>query len=175
MRLIKLFLICLFALMASVPAQASDVGVPNGVSANQIDYLFVGHLNITDDEGRLLVWEGVIDGDISGDMKWWFGPPPVDTGGPPGFPLPHEGGGTSYYQARWEILQDGQMVLAGESAGKTVFSDGEDAIWDGHGVVTKAKGQYNRLKGRKIYESGPVWLGDFPPLTYEGRGIFTIY
>lgn len=169
MRFVKLILITLFMFTAGVTAHASEVNVPNGLAANQIDYWFVGHLGITDDEGRLLVWEGAIDGAISGDINWWFVfPSPVPGGA-------HNGGATAFYQARWEILQDDQMILAGESAGKTVFPTDEDGMWDGHGVVTDAKGRFSPLKGRKIYESGPVLVGDIPPLTYEGTGIFTIY
>jgi hypothetical protein len=36
------------------------------------------------------------------------------------------------------------MLIAGESAGKTagktVYGDDEDGMWDGHGVVTEANG-----------------------------------
>jgi len=169
MKIVKLLLVGLLVSVANVSAHASDVPVPNGLSANPINYRFVGHLGEFDDAGRLLVWEGTIDGPISGDVKWWFVvPSPI----PPGV---HVGGATAFYQAYWEISQEGRMVLAGESAGKTVFADGEDGIWDGHGVVTDAKGRFSPLKGRKIYESGPVLVGDNPPVTYEGAGIFSIY
>ena len=169
MRSVKLLLATLMLFAAGVTAQESDVSVPNGLSANQIDYWFVGHLGIFDDEGRLLVWEGTIEGDISADTKWWFVlPAPVPAG-------THNGGTTNYYQARWEILQDNRIILAGDSAGKTLFPSGEDGMWDGHGVVTDAKGRFSPLKGRRTYESGPVLVGDTPPLTFEGTGIFTIY
>jgi hypothetical protein len=70
---------------------------------------------------------------------------------------------------------DGNLILAGESSGKTVFPDGVDGIWDGHGVVTEANGRYNRLKGRKVSETGTVLVGPTPPLSYTGTGLFTIY
>lgn len=171
MRLIKLLLATLFLFTAGVTAHASEMSLPNpnGLTANQIDYWLVAPLGITDDEGRLLVWEGTIDGVISGDMKWWFVlPPPV-------LPVAHNGGETRFYQARWEIFQDGELILAGESAGKTVFPLGEDGMWDGHGVVTEARGLFSPLKGRKIYESGPVILVLEPAPTFEGTGIFSIY
>ncbi len=151
-------------------AYAGQDALPNGKLTSQIDYLFVGHLGEFDDEGRLLVWEADIYGDINGTIKWWFGLPPVN-----GSPF-------AFYSARWEIWQDGQIVLAGESAGKTVFPDGlpplpgsPDGIWDGHGVVTEAKGKWSPLKGRKIYETGPVVIGDTPPVSFYGAGMFQIY
>lgn len=33
-----------------------------------IEYVFVGHFGKTDAEGRLLVWDGEIDGDIEGQI-----------------------------------------------------------------------------------------------------------
>jgi hypothetical protein len=137
----------------------------------EIVYVFVGHLGETDDEGRTLIWEGTIQGDISGTMKWWFGPSPA-----PG--QNYLGGTVAYYAGRWEIWDhEGQnLLLAGESAGKTVSpitAEGErlDGMWDGHGVVTEARGRFNPLKGRHIYETGPV-IWDFP---FYGTGIFTIH
>ena len=142
--------------------------VSNDTLTAQIDYYFVAHLGQTDASGRVLVWEASVTGDLTGQMKWWFGPPPVQNS-----PF-------SYYSGRWEFWQDGELVLAGESAGKTVFPGGlapgaPDGIWDGHGVVTEALGKYNPLKGRKIYESGPVAIGDGPPVTFNGTGMFMIY
>jgi hypothetical protein len=134
---------------------------------SQIDYRFVGHLNQTDDEGRRLIWEATIEGDLNGTMKWWFGPSPAP-------PQGYLGGGVSYYAARWEIWdsQGQKLLLAGDSAGKTVFPAGADGMWDGHGVVTQARKGFNPLKRRHIYETGPV-SGAFPDL--YGTGIFVIY
>jgi hypothetical protein len=149
---------------------ADQAAVPTGKLASQIDYFFVGHLAQLDDEGRLLVWEGAISGDINGTMKWWFELPPPVMNSP-----------FSFYAARWEIWDDsGKLLLAGESAGKTVFPDGvvpggADGVWDGHGVVTEASGRLNPLKGRKMYETGPVAIGDIPPVTFYGTGMFLIY
>lgn len=136
---------------------------------SQIDYRFVGHLEETDDEGRLLVWEANIDGGFTGTMRWWFAdPPPVDN-------AVYGGGRMSFYAARWEILVQGKRVLAGISTGKTNFPDGADGIWDGHGRVTEAATGYEALVGRRVYESGTVVLGAEPPVSFTGTGVFAIY
>ena len=132
----------------------------------QIDYWFVGDRGLQDDEGRTLIWEGTIKGDLNGTMKWWFGPSPApDT--------PFKSGAVFYYAARWEIWdpEGKKLLLAGDSAGKTVAPVGEDGIWDGHGVVTKARKGLRRLRGRPIYETGPVIWEPRP----AGTGIFVIY
>lgn len=166
----NLFLILLLvAFMASPltePVLADHGFVRGKCLTSQIDYWYVGYLGITDDEGRKLIWEGTISGDITGTMKWWFGPSPAPSSS-------YVGGKVSYYAGRWEIWDEAGTVLllAGESAGKTVTPTGEDAMWDGHGVVTEAHGWYNPLKGRHISETGPV-IFNGPPY---GTGIFMIY
>ena len=136
---------------------------------SRIDYHFVAHLEQTDAAGRTLVWEATADGELSGTMKWWFeapGPAPEST---------FNGGRVTYYAARWEFWQDGELAIAGESTGKTDFRDGADGMWDGHGRVTEANGDYADLAGRRVYESGPVLLGDEPPVTFTGSGVFVIF
>ena len=103
------------------------------------------------------VWEGTFKGDITGEGKWWFVRPPPVSGGS------YMGGRVSFYVARWEIRDDEELLLAGESAGKTVFPDGVDGIWDGHGIVTKAGGDFSAMKGRKVFETGPVIVGPESP------------
>ncbi len=128
-----------------------------------------GQIEQLDDEGRLLVWEGTIEGDLTGEMKWWFEiPPPV-------IAPPYTGGRAAFYAARWEIWNAGELLLAGESAGKTVSPDGADGMWDGHGVVTEASGEFNALDGRKVCETGPVIVGSDPPVSFSGTGLFLIY
>jgi len=140
-----------------------------GLLAGKIEYVFVGHLGQTDSDGRLLVWEASVDGEVTGTMKWWFvTPPPVGE-------LAFTTGRVSYYVARWELRVDDELLLAGESAGKTVFQDGADGIWDGHGRVTEAAGKYAGLAGRQIYETGPVIAGSDPPRSFTGTGTFVIY
>jgi len=163
-------LLVLSMTLAGAPAFADKGVVPTGQLISQIDYEFVGHLGLWDAEGRLLVWQGNIRGDVTGEMKWWVvvQPPPVDDS-------PYDAGVLGFYAARWEIWNAGELLLAGESAGKTVFPDGADGIWDGHGVVTEAKGKLNRLKRRKISETGTVILGTDPPMSLSGAGMFLIY
>jgi hypothetical protein len=64
---------------------------------------------------------------------------------------------------------------AGESAGKTVIPDGEDGIWDGHGIVMKTDNDLGSLKGRKIYETGTVIMPSDPDTPSTGAGMFLIY
>ncbi len=135
----------------------------------EVVYQFAGHLEKIDEQGRLLVWEATIEGDVSGEMKWWFvQPAPVTS-------APYAGGRVDYYVARWELRVAEELVLAGKSAGKTVWADGADGIWDGHGVVTEARGDFSMLKGHKTYETGPVLKGSNPPISFSGTGLFSIY
>jgi hypothetical protein len=146
----------------------SNISADNRLSG-RLDYWFVGHLQQKDSSGRLLVWEATIEGDFHGEMKWWFViPPPVS-------PISFRGGRSTFYAARWELWVDDELVLAGETAGKTFYPDGADGIWDGHGRVTEAKGRFKALVGRKVYETGPVFLGEDPPRTYSGTGLFLVF
>jgi hypothetical protein len=162
-------LLALLALHMMPPALAQDSVPSSEQLTGKIDYQYVGHLRQKDDAGRVLVWEATIEGDVTGNMKWWFViPSPVS-------PVKHEGGLTTFYLARWELWVDGELLLAGESAGKTVYPNGADGIWDGHGRVTEGAGKYSALVGRAVYETGPVFLGQEPPKTYAGTGMFRIY
>ncbi len=164
------FLIMLSITLTGPTAFAEVDALPNGQLTSQIDYRFVGHNGQFDDQGRLLVWEGDIQGDLTGVAKWWFElPGPVPLG------ADYLGGRVAFYAARWEVWADGNLILAGESSGKTVFADGVDGMWDGHGVVTEASGRFNALKGRKVYETGTVLVGLTPPVSYAGTGLFVIY
>jgi hypothetical protein len=168
-RLLVSLVLGLTMTLAGTSAFAADNAVPNGRLASQIDYSFVGDQQITDSEGRLLVWEATIEGAFTGEMKWWFETPPADDAVfDPGF--------VSFYAARWEIWSAGELLVAGESAGKTVFPFVGDGMWDGHGVVTEAKGKFNPLKGRKVYETGTVIWGMTQQDPFlSGRGMFLIY
>jgi hypothetical protein len=135
----------------------------------RIEYRFVGHQQQTDASNRLLVWEAVAEGDLNGEMKWWFVvPPPVDE-------VAYTDGRITFYSARWELWADDELLLAGHSVGKTDFRNGADGIWDGHGRVTEAAAQYQYLLGHAIYETGPVLLGAEPPQSFSGTGMFLVY
>jgi len=167
MKFANVVVVSIALLFACSAVQAKDQVVPHGQLVSQIDYWFAG--DQVDEQGRVLVWEGAITGDVEGDIYWWF----VFPSGVEGSPF--NVGRTAFYKSRWEIWTDGELILAGESAGKTFFVGNQDGIWDGVGVVTEASGKYNILKGRKIYESGPVVMGDSPPATMYGAGMFSIY
>ena len=145
------------------PAMAVMAKKPMPLSSNTIEYTFVGHLGEVDAEGRLKVWDGHIHGDIEGDIFWWF----VAGGGPPNMPATAH---SSFYEARWEIFVDGDLVLAGHSAGQTATPRGKDGIWRGNGTVTETGEGFEGWMGSHIYEGGNVnW--DFP---YSGTGTFRI-
>ena len=155
--------------LAGALAFAGDADTPDALFTGALDLTYAGHLEKTDDDGRLLVWEGSVGGDFGGTIRWWFiNPSPIAS-------TTHIGGKVNYYEARWEIWVDETLVLAGQSAGKTVAADQSDGIWDGHGIVTEAYGKFARLKGRKVYETGPVIYGSDPPLSLTGTGMFQIY
>jgi hypothetical protein len=165
-------LLVLSLTLAATMAFAKDGAGRRGPLTSEINYWFVGGDGTLDDEGRLLVWEATIEGDITGEMKWWFViPPPV-------FGSEFVGGEVVFYSARWEIWDGKKLLLAGESAGKTVFPDDADGMWDGHGVVTEVRKGFKPLKGRKlkglkVYETGPVIAG--MEYLYIGTGMFLIY
>jgi hypothetical protein len=48
-------------------------------------------------------------------------------------------------------------------------------MWDGHGRVTQAAPGFKALIGREVYETGPVMLGEDPPKTFTGTGMFLLY
>ena len=167
-RLTQLLLV-LFIAQTTQKALAESVSIPYERFTGEINYWFVGHLGQTDDEGRTLTWEATIEGDANGKMKWWFvNPAPASS-------ITHTGGRLIFYAARWELWVDEELLLAGETAGKTYFRNGADGVWDGHGRVTEARGKFRALKGREVYETGPVILGSDPPKSYSGTGMFLIY
>jgi hypothetical protein len=166
----QFILFCLLTLaLCSAVAFAEKNGDESVQLVSKIDYQFAGHLEQTDEQGRLLVWQGTVEGDLNGEIKWWFvRPTPVPN-------AEYTGGAVSFYSAYWEIRNDGKLVLAGQSAGKTVFPDGTDGIWDGHGVVTHGDKNHKKYEGRKIYETGPVVTGPNPPVSFSGSGMFQVY
>lgn len=169
MRKMTISAIVLFALGASGVARAETASISEGQLTGEITYWFVGHLGQVDDKGRMLVWEAEVAGDFRGTMKWWFEDPP------PSGVITYAQGRLTFYAARWEFWEDGELQLAGTSAGKTDFRGDSDGVWDGHGRVTEASGKYESLTGRSVYETGPVFLGSDPPKSFTGTGMFSIF
>lgn len=149
-----------------VTTSAAELPLPNGQLVSKINYWISDDFGMVDDEGRSLVWEGEIAGDLNGYMKWW-----IDFS--KDVPVAElDAGILSFYSGRWEVWSDeGDLLLAGESAGKTFNIVLGDGVWDGVGVVTEAKGKYSPLKGRKTYETGSVVSDGGPP---SGNGMFTV-
>jgi hypothetical protein len=150
-------------------AFAADAALATGNLSSEINYRYVGNLEQTDDKGRLLVWEANVKGDLTGKIKWWFVNPP------PASDIEYIGGRLTFYTARWEFWVGEELLLAGETAGKTDFRDDADGVWDGHGVVTEGGGKYESLVGRHVYETGSVSVGSDPPMSFSGTGMFAIY
>jgi hypothetical protein len=163
-------LLMLLIIMLSAPtAFADDDVVLRGLLTCEIEYWSVGHLGERDDKGWLLAWKANVSGDLTGELRYWFpGSPPVPEG-------TYAGGKVGYYLARWELWNGEELILAGESAGKTVIPDGEDGIWDGHGIVMETYGDLSSLKGRKTYETGTVIMPSDPAVPSTGSGMFLIY
>ncbi len=129
-----------------------------------IEYDFVGHLGIFDTEGRLLVWDGVIQGDIEGVILWWF-----DLTGS------QDTGVVKHYVAKWEIYDsEDNVLLVGDSTGTTATPPGKDGIWRGNGIVTEAYGEFEDWIDRKTYEGGSVTWVIPGVLPLDGEGIFVI-
>jgi hypothetical protein len=159
----------LFTTLAGLTAFADDDSQVPAPLTSQISYWSVGKLGEQNAEGWLLAWKATVSGDLNGEMRWWF----PET--PPAPESQYSHGEVGYYLARWELWVDGELILAGESAGKTVIPEGQDGIWDGHGIVLEANGNMSSLKGRKTYETGIVIM---PPDSAErstGDGMFVIY
>ena len=148
------------------------------------DYSLVAQFEIFDDDGRFLVWKSTLKGDIEGFMLWWFDQPDPPV-------LVHEDFVVKFYTGRWEIFDtdplppdgsgglgsnpDARLLLAGRSGGQSLIPldpPGQDAIWDGYGIVTETSKEYRHLKRGIIYEGGPVVLTSFP---YYGTGKIRIH
>jgi hypothetical protein len=163
-------LLALLVMMPSAPiALADDDADLIGPLTCQIEYRSVGHLGERNGEGWLLAWKAAVSGDLTGELRYWF------PDSPPAPDATYSGGEVGYYLARWELWDEGELILAGESAGKTVIPEGEDGIWDGHGIVLETNSDLSSLRGRRIYETGTVILPSDPAVPSSGSGMFLVY
>ena len=119
----------------------------------------------------LLAWEGTIQGDVTGIIRWW-----ADT----------DEGVSPNYVTRWEILDCPLLdpsscphdpvlvIMAGYSAGTNFAPVDGMTKWLGKGVVTFVNPkhrQYTKWFGHRTTEGGSYTQRDRP----EGDGDFTIY
>ncbi len=115
-----------------------------------------------------LVWQGTVEGDIDGVIRWWV-------------ELLPSGAFTS--AGRFEIWDcepvypspgcdfdsPDQLIMAGYET----FGYVSDVDWEGKGIVSYANEEYAEWFGRRTTDGGYVdFVGGFPSY---GEGYFTIY
>jgi hypothetical protein len=163
-------------LLVAGPASADDNTPWLGSDITYKFAIFQGHSNSSFVPAWPLAWEGTIQGDVNGVIRWWIDP--VETVYP-------------VYVGRWEVLDcdpvypiacplDAPVIMAGYSAGTNVAPIDGIAAWSGKGVVTivndDAYPQYAKWFGRRTIEGG--WydfaevFGDLYP--NYGEGTFMI-
>ena len=161
----KIFIgIAALALLVASPAPAGD-NAP--WLKSDTAYYFVGVPG--SDPSWLLAWEGTIQGDVNGVIRWW-----LDT----------SESFDSDYVTRWEVLKcdpddpslcllDAPVIMAGYSAG-TNFEPVDGFVeWSGKGVVTFVAPQYAKWFGRRTTEGG--WYSFDDEGNPTGVGPFMIY
>jgi len=155
-------LLTLPLILALAPAGMTEASKPAPTLKGSTEYYFVGYLGVFDGEGRLLVWEGTISGDIEGTIQWWMVVPFVTTGQ------------ASHYDCRVVILDAaGELLLAGDEAGSTTVRHGKNTIWRTNGVVTDASEEFEDWLGRQVHEEGnATWAA--PGVPDHGWGTFRV-
>ena len=165
--------IILLGLLIANPAPA-DEGVTPMLKMNTAYYFMGGEL-IFRDTSWLLAWEGTIQGDVNGVIRWW-----IDTT-ETAFPI---------YVGRWELLDcqppgvpidcrlDALVIMAGYSAGTNLLPPVDGFVeWSGKGVVTFVGAEYTQYAkwfGRRTTEGGWYSLDEGGNPT-DGVGPFMIY
>jgi len=129
------------------------------------EYFFKGTEGIFDSEGRLLGWEGPINGDINGIIQWWMDiETKVNTGQ------------ASHYVDRFVIWNNDKTVilLAGNEAGTTTARLGKNSNWRTNGIVTDAALDYEDWIGCQNHAEGHfTWV--IPGVLPEhGYGTFRV-
>ena len=110
-----------------------------------------------------LAWEGTIQGDVNGVIRWWVEFPPLTGVG------------------RWEIwdcepvypidCNFDNLIMAGHDA----FVYVSDTDWVGKGIVTYAREDYAEWFGRRITDGGWVEFDASTGFPIYGEGTFVIY
>jgi hypothetical protein len=168
----KLFLFGVTALLLVVagPAPASDDHAPRLKS--DISYYFAMGQGQYRDPSWLLAWEGTVQGDVNGVIRWWFD---------------YAESESPMYVTRWEVLDcdpdddpilcphdvPALVVMAGYSAGTNFAPVDGVAEWSGKGVVTFVAPQYAKWFGHRTTEGGSYYLDEGTPT--NGTGPFVIY
>ena len=116
-----------------------------------------------------LTWEGTVQGDINGVIRWWA---PFD-------PVTESFLGTGRFEI-WDCAPEEPISCDYEDtsllvmAGYEAFAYVSDVDWKGKGIVTYAREDYAEWLGRRYADGGYV---DFLPGGFPccGEGWFTIY
>ena len=165
----KIFIgIAALALLVASPAPAGD-NAP--WLESDTAYYFAG--DQVRDLSWLLAWEGTIQGDVNGVIRWWVD---LDEWFPPD------------YVTRWEVLDcdpddpsscphdPALVIMAGYSAGTNLAPVDDVVEWLGKGVVTFVGAeypQYAKWFGRRTTEGGWYHLVGGGPT--NGVGPLVIY
>ena len=169
----KIFIgVTALVLLVASPAPAGDKDNAPWLKSDTA-YYFAGGQGIFRDPSWLLAWEGTIQGDVNGVIRWW-----IDTTETV-FPI---------YVGRWEVLDcqppvvpidcphdPALLVMAGYSAGTNLLPPVDNFVeWSGKGVVTFVAPQYAKWFGRRTTEGGWYSLDEEGNPT-DGVGPFMIY
>jgi hypothetical protein len=152
-------LLALGVIAALVPVGMAAAKKPAPKLEGITEYFLV--LDLTDPEkidaeGRALVWEGTISGDIEGVIQWWVPWPP-----------------STHYDDRCVILDEAKenVLLDVLESGSTTYRDDKDPIWRTNGVVVDASGKYTAWIGRQTHADGDAKMLEMPPC---GTGTFRV-
>lgn len=170
----KIFIgVTALALLVASPVLAGDKGDKAPWLKSDTSYYFAVGQNKFRDPSWLLAWEGTIQGDVNGVIRWW-----VDLAE------------TFYpnYVGRWEILDcqppddpiscphdPALVIMAGYTAGTNLPPLVVDGVqkWSGKGIVTFVTEPYAKWFGRRTTEGGWYYVvGEVPT---NGVGPFVIY
>jgi len=149
------FLVLVLA-MVLMAAGAAEAG---GTLDGSTEYHFMGELY----EGKVLIWQGTIEGDIEGIIRWYLESEMIPTGQ------------ASHYDVTWDIRDkdSGNMIMAGEDSGSTTARLGKNSNWRTNGIVTFANGDYSEWQGHHVHMGGNfTWAA--PGVPDEGAGYFFV-
>jgi hypothetical protein len=154
--IVFLVLVLAMVLMAAGAAEA------DGTLDGSTEYDFMGLDGTFEDEGRLLIWEGTITGEINGTIRWYTYIQDMQYTGQ-----------ASHYDLVWEIVDGDNVLMAGEDSGSTTARLGKNSNWRTNGIVTFANEDYLEWQGHHVHMGGNfTWAA--PGLPDEGAGYFFV-